>query len=95
MISDEQRASKIQLARKLAEALYHACAKDHSRSRLKIKTLHQFLATKRHKKHNDDPAIIYVLFVPLVAKLYGLRAGAGFATAVAGFPAALLALQLW
>jgi hypothetical protein len=51
MIRDEQRAAKIQFAREIAEALYHACAKDHSRPRLKIKTLHLFPATKRHKKH--------------------------------------------
>src|ERR1044072_4446034 len=85
MIRDKQRASKIQLARKLAEALDRACAKDHSRPRLKIKTLHLFLAAKRHKKHKR-PANTILCFLCL--SLYGLAAAAGFATAVAGLPAA-------
>jgi len=51
MIRDEERASKIQLARKLAELLNRTWAKDHSRPRLIIKTLHFVLAAKRHKKH--------------------------------------------
>ena len=51
MIRDEQRASKIQLTRELTELLDHTSAKNHSRPRLKIKTLHLLLATKRHKKH--------------------------------------------
>jgi hypothetical protein len=56
MIRDEQRASKIQLARKLTEALNRTCAKDHSRPRLKIKTLHFLLAAKRHKRSSHKEA---------------------------------------
>jgi hypothetical protein len=51
MIRDEQRASKIQLARQLAEALDHPGAKDHSCSRLKIKTLHSH--KKAQKAQNE------------------------------------------
>jgi hypothetical protein len=40
MIGNEQCSSKVQLTRKLTEALDRTRAKDHSRPRLKIKTLH-------------------------------------------------------
>ena len=50
-IRDEQRPSKVQLARNLAQTLDHSRAKYDSRPRLKIKTFHLCSATKRHKKH--------------------------------------------
>ena len=51
MVRDEQRASKVQLTREVTELLDHTSTKHHSRPRLKIKTFHLRLATKRHKKH--------------------------------------------